>query len=57
LKHWQSGEMVVRWMAVSLDASSKAFRRVMGYKSLWILKTNLHANQEEQTLEKDVKVG
>ena len=57
VKHWQSGEMAVRWLAVSFDASSKGFRRVMGYQSLWILKTNLNTNLDQEAIESEVKVG
>jgi hypothetical protein len=57
VKNWQSGEMAVRWLAVAFEASSKAFRRVMGYKSLWILKANLNANSDHEVIESEVKVG
>lgn len=57
VKHWQSGEMAVRWLAVSFEASSKGFRRVMGYKSLWILKANLNANSDHEAIESEIKVG
>jgi hypothetical protein len=49
--------MAVRWLAVSFDASSKGFRRVMGYQSLWILKTNLNTNSDQEVIESEVKVG
>ena len=49
--------MAVRWLAVSFDASSKGFRRVMGYQSLWILKTNLNTNSDQEAIESEVKVG
>ena len=57
VKNWQSGEMAVRWLAVSLDASSRAFRRVMGYQSLWMLKANLNANSDQTAIEPEVRVG
>jgi transposase-like protein len=57
VKNWQSGEMAVRWLAVAFEASSKGFRRVMGYKSLWILKANLKANSDQEVIESEVKVG
>jgi putative transposase len=56
VKNWQSGEMAVRWLAVAFDASTKGFRRVMGYKSLWILRTNLNANSSQETIESEVRV-
>ena len=57
VKRWQSGEMAVRWLAVSLEASSRSFRRVMGYNSLWILKANLSANSDQAAIEPEVRVG
>lgn len=57
VKNWQSGEMAVRWLAVAFEASSKGFRRVMGYKSLWILKANLNTISDQEVIESEVKVG
>ena len=37
VKRWQDGSMVKRWAASSLLAAEKSFRKVMGYKNLWIL--------------------
>lgn len=37
VKRWQNGNMALRWMAVAYDVSSSNFKRVMGYKGLWIL--------------------
>jgi hypothetical protein len=41
VKHWQSGSMALRWTAVNFDAISPGFRRIMGYKHLWMLKVAL----------------
>ena len=38
VKNWQSGSMALRWTAVAFDAISQGFRRIMGYKHLWMLK-------------------
>ena len=56
-KNWQSGEMAVRWLAVAFEESSKGFRRVKGYKFLWMLKANLSANSEHEAIESEVRVG
>jgi transposase-like protein len=51
--NWQSGEMAVRCTASALVSSSKNFRRVMGYKDLWMLKSNLqHKDQNKPIAEK-----
>lgn len=39
--NWQDGSMVRRWAASSLVASEKNFRRIDGYKDLWMLKAAL----------------
>ena len=38
VKNWQNGAMALRWTAVAFDAIAKGFRRIMGYKHLWMLK-------------------
>jgi hypothetical protein len=43
---WRDGAMVLRWAATALAQTEKHFRRIMGYKQLWILKSYL--NGEEQ---------
>ena len=37
VRRWQDGSMVVRWVASSMLAAEKKFRRIMGYKDLWQL--------------------
>jgi len=32
--HWESGEMVVRWLALALSEASKTFRKLRGYKGM-----------------------
>lgn len=39
--NWQGGNMVKRWVASSFLATEKSFRRIMGYRDLWILKAAL----------------
>jgi transposase-like protein len=38
---WKDGAMVQRWAATALVETEKHFRRIMGYKQLWILKSYL----------------
>jgi len=42
---WQDGKMVLRWAASALLATEKNFRRIMGYKDLWMLKAALGRNE------------
>ncbi|MBI9019436.1 MAG: transposase [Phycisphaerae bacterium] len=41
VKKWKDSTMVVRWVAASLLDMEKNFRRIMGFKHLWILDTKL----------------
>lgn len=34
---WRDGKMVLRWAAAALLMTEKNFRRIMGYKDLWML--------------------
>ena len=43
---WRDGKMVLRWAAAALLMTEKNFRRIMGYKDLWMLKAALGRNQE-----------
>ncbi len=42
VKRWRDHPMVVRWVAASLLAIEKRFRRIMGYQQLWILEARLN---------------
>jgi putative transposase len=50
VKHWQSGSMALRWAAVAFDAISQGFRRIMGYKHLWMLKAALDEPSKDRSL-------
>jgi len=49
--YWRDGQMVLRWAAAALLMTEKNFRRIMGYRDLWMLKAALGRN-EEPTKEK-----
>lgn len=34
---WRDGQMILRWAAAAYLETEKHFRRIMGYKSLWVL--------------------
>ena len=46
---WKDGKMVMRWAASALLAAEKKFRRIQGYRDLWMLKAKLedHLSAEE----------
>lgn len=41
VSRWRDGKMVLRWAASAFLEAEKNFRRIMGYKDLWILETAL----------------
>ena len=49
VRRWRDGAMVARWAATSLLATEKHYKKVMGYRDLWQVKTHLE--------ELDVKHG
>jgi transposase-like protein len=50
--HWQDGSMALRWVAASLLATEKNFRKLLGYKMLWTLQSYLDKPSDEQLAEK-----
>jgi putative transposase len=57
VKHWQSGEMALRWTAASFEAASKGFRRIMGYKDIWMLKAVLDERDRDEQLARQAVAG
>ena len=50
---WRDGKMVLRWAAAALLMTEKNFRRIMGYKDLWMLESALGRKKaEDQEKEK-----
>jgi len=45
---WESGSMVLRWAAASFRSAEQNFRRVGGYKDLWMLSAALGRNDSEK---------
>ncbi len=54
---WRGGSMVLRWCASALLATEKNFRRIMGYKQLWILQANLRVWGKDETIASTGKVA
>jgi transposase-like protein len=50
--HWQDGSMALRWAAASLVATEKNFRKLLGYKLLWMLQAYLDQPSDGQLAEK-----
>jgi len=43
VSRWKNGAMVLRWAAASFLDVEKAFRRIMGYRDIWMLSAHLDA--------------
>jgi len=57
VKNWQNGTMALRWAAVAFDATSKGYRRIMGYKHLWMLKAALDEPSRDRSLVDQARAG
>jgi putative transposase len=42
---WRDGEMVKRWAAAAFLDAEQSFRRILGYRDLWMLKAILNDDQ------------
>ncbi len=49
VKNWQSGTMALRWTAAASLEREKRFRRINGYRDLWILVRALDRHTKEVT--------
>jgi len=47
----RNGAMALRWAASAMLATEKKFRRIMGYKQLWILKAYLDEGEITPTVD------
>lgn len=57
VKHWQDGQMALRWTGASFAASETNFRRIMGYEHLWMLKAVLDEQLRDAQLVREMKAG
>jgi putative transposase len=44
VSRWKNGTMVLRWVASAFLAAEKSFRRIQGYRDLWMLKARLESD-------------
>ncbi|MGH2450860.1 MAG: hypothetical protein ACRDGE_06265 [Candidatus Limnocylindria bacterium] len=49
VKNWQSGTMALRWTAAAALEREKRFRRINGYRDLWLLTRALDRHTKEVT--------
>ena len=49
--------MVLRWAAAAFVATEQRYRRILGYRQLWILKAHLDRPRQQQEVADERKVG
>ena len=54
VSRWRDGRMVLRWVASAFLETEKHFRRIQGYRDLWMLKAKL---RDEVTVDRKEKVA
>jgi putative transposase len=55
--NWQHGNMALRWAAAGFVETEKNYRRIMGYRQLWILQAELDQPLEDEELANQRKAG
>ena len=56
VSRWRDGKMVLRWAASAFLSAEKNFRRIRGYKDLWILEAALGRSKVTR-IDKNKKVA
>ncbi len=57
VSRWKDGSMLMRWVASALIETEKSFRRIMGCKQLWMLKSYLDNPAESEGVAQERKTG
>ena len=55
--NWQSGSMALRWAAAAFVATEKRYRRIMGYRQLWMLKAHLDEPTQGHDVAEERRAG
>ena len=54
---WRDAEMVLRWMASAYLEAEKCFRRIQGYRDLWVLSTALSRARSTPKVDLNMKAA
>lgn len=57
VSNWQDGKMVLRWSTAGFVETEKHFKRIGGYRQLWMLKSYLDELENDKALAEKRKVG
>jgi putative transposase len=54
VSRWRDADMVMRWMSSAYLEAEKCFRRIQGYRDLWVLGTALGRSKSTSTVDLDL---
>ncbi len=57
VSNWNGGKMVLRWATAAFIETEKHFKRIGGYKQLWMLKSYLDDLEKDKALAEKRKAG
>jgi len=57
VSNWNGGKMVLRWATAAFIETEKHFKRIGGYKQLWMLKSYLDDMEKDKALAEKRKAG
>ena len=57
VSNWDGGRMVLRWVTAAFLETEKHFKRIGGYKQLWMLKSYLDDLEKDKVLVENRKAG
>lgn len=52
VKRWRDQDMALRWTAAGFLEAEKSFRKLQGFKDLWILRTALDRDRDSEAMKK-----
>jgi transposase-like protein len=55
--HWKDGQMALRWAAAAFVETEKGYRRIMGYRQLWMLKAHLDEPVDQEDVAEERATG
>jgi len=57
VSRWRDAEMVMRWMAAAYLEAERCFRRIQGYRDLWVLSSALGRSQSTSKVDLTTKAA
>jgi transposase-like protein len=57
VSRWRNGEMATRWAGAAFLEAEKSFRKIVGFRHLWVLKAALDGQGDMSELDTKTRVG